>query len=160
MAKKTSVITIDQLRSAPDIDALEPLPGLLAETERCQAEVDRLDRERDALLANKASFSPYKLGKLEEAYQPHVEALALARQQVDEARARLQIEIDAMMQPIVADALTRLMKALKPAATVDAEVHDLESVCARFLPFYSRIRLKRTDEELRGIARHLAQRPS
>jgi hypothetical protein len=60
----------------------------------------------------------------------------------------------------VADALARLVKALKPAAVVDVEVHDLETLFARFLPFYTPVRLKRTDEEIRGLARHLDRRPS
>lgn len=158
MAKKTPVpVTLDDLKKAPDLDALEPLPGLLAEVERLAGEIVTVDRERDKLLADRHSFSPYKLGQLEERYTPLTEALTLARQRVDAERARLQIEIDSLFVPLLTDAVAKLVKALEPAAQRDAELHDLETLRTRFVPFAGRIRLRSSADDLRALSRYVEQ---
>jgi hypothetical protein len=154
---KTSALTFKDLDGAADLDALPSMRPLLADTERLAAEVEAMDKQVETLIQNKASFSPYKLGQLEEKRTPLVSALAQARLRVDEERRRLQVEIDELFKPLFLEAVTRLTRALEKVAPLDEELRQLEITFCRFVPFHGRIRPRHSADELRQLARYVEQ---
>jgi vacuolar-type H+-ATPase subunit I/STV1 len=156
MATKAK-LSLRDLDGAEDIDALPSMLPLLADVERLAAELDGLDAEVQTLMADKQSFSPYKLGKLEEQRRPVIEALAQARLRVDDERTRLQTEIDTLFQPLFLEKLTQLTKALERVAPLDEELRDLEIRRSKFVPFHGVIRPRHSADELRRLARYMEQ---
>jgi hypothetical protein len=156
MATKTK-LTFKDLDGAADLDALPSMQPLLADVERLAADLDTMDHEVQALIQDKASFSPYKLGKAEEKRTPLVSALAQARLRVDEERTRLQTEIDELFRPLLLEAVTRLTRALEKVAPLDEELRQLEIRFTKFVPFHGRIRPRHSADELRQLSRYVEQ---
>ena len=156
MATKTR-LTLRDLDGVEDIDGLPSMKPLFAEVERLAAEHNALEQETHAVLADKAFFSPYKLGKIEEKRAPVAAALAQARLRVDEERTRLQAEIDALFGPLLLEKVTQLTKALERVAPLDQELLDLEIRLSRFVPFHGRMRPRHSADDLRHLARYVEQ---
>jgi hypothetical protein len=154
---KTRELTLKDLDGVTSLDDLPSLRPLHAEVERRAADLAALENEAQAIVADKASYSPYKLGKLEERRAPLESALAQARLRVDEERARLQREIDALFQPALLETITRLTRALEKVAPIDAELRDMESLRSRFVPFAGRIRVRHSADDLRQLAHYVDQ---
>jgi hypothetical protein len=158
MASKKPDLTLKDLDGATSVDDLPTMQPLIAEVERLANDLGSLDKETQAVVANKASYSPYKLGKLEERRAPIEASLVEARLRVDEERSRLQREIETLFRPVLYEAVIRLIKALeKVIMPLDDELRDLEIRCARYVPFYGRIRLRHSADDLRLLTSYLQQ---
>ena len=182
MAKKTTVLTLTDLRAATSIDDLPTMVPLIAEVERLTTEEAELSkavtdaasrlqgrhvdvyasaRARPAAIASAEEFDAMvtlqrdgsrRLKRLQ--YE-----LADAQKRVREEQRRIQTTVDELLAPLMLEKVTRLTKALEAASPLDAELRALESLRSRFVPSfgYSNIRTFNTQEELAQLVRYVGQ---
>jgi hypothetical protein len=182
MAPKKPALTLKDLQTAASIDDLPTMVSLLAEVERLTTEEAELSKAvieaasrlqgRHVDVYSSAGARPAAIASADEfdrlttltrdgsrRLQRLRFELADAQNRVKEEQRRLQDDIEVLLKPVMLDLVSRLTKALEPAASIDDDLRAVESLSARFLPYfgYSNIRNFNTQEDLRQLARYVGQ---